>query len=89
MFMSVRKAAFAVVVGLTPVLATAPSAFAGKKIDLKTPGASIEAIGGNKLLKAGDAKIKIKPGKRGDCVRLKAGNAKVGKGKIKNGKCKN
>ena len=33
-------------------------------------------------------KIKIKPGKRGDCVRIKAGNAKVGKGKIKNGKCK-
>ena len=87
--MSVRKIAFAVVVGIAPMVALAPSAIAGQKIDLKTPGASIEAIGGNKLLKAGDAKVKIKPGKHGDCVRIKAGNAKVGKGKIKNGKCKN
>lgn len=86
--MSVRQIAFATILGLLPMVATAPAALSGNKIDLRTPGASIEAIGGNKLLKAGDAKIKIKPGKRGDCVRIKAGNAKVGKGKIKDGKCK-
>jgi len=50
-FMSVRKLPFTVIVLLTPVLAMAPSAFAGKK----TPGTSIEAIGDNKLLKAGNA----------------------------------
>ena len=87
--MLVRKLAFVVMVGFASTVALAPAAISGQKIDLKTPGASIKAIGGNKLLKAGDAKVKIKPGKHGDCVRIKAGDAKVGKGKIKNGKCKN
>ncbi|MGI9420444.1 MAG: hypothetical protein ACR2RA_21700 [Geminicoccaceae bacterium] len=86
--MSIRAIAIAALVAAAPALATAPSALAGNKIELKTPGAVIDALGGNKRLQAGDAKIKIKPGKRGDCVRIAAGNAKVAKGKIKDGKCK-
>jgi hypothetical protein len=87
-FMSVHNFALAMVVGFGVTAALVPPAISGQKTDLKTPGAGIEALGGNKLLKAGDAKIKIKPGERGDCVRIKAGNAKVGKGKMKNGECK-
>ena len=85
--MSIRTIAIAALVAAAPALATAP-ALAGNKVELKTPGAVIDALGGNKRLQAGDAKIKIKPGKRGDCVRIAAGNAKVAKGKIKDGKCK-
>lgn len=71
-----------------PMLVAAPPAISGNKVDLKTPGASIDILKGNKRIQAGDAKIKVKPGKRGDCVRISAGNAKVAKGKIKDGKCK-
>lgn len=86
--MSVRKIALIAMLGFAPMLATSLPAVSGDKIDLQTPGASIDILNGNKLLKAGDAQIKIKPGKQGDCLRLKAGNAKVKKGKIKQGKCK-
>ena len=87
--MSVRKMAMVAMLGFAPVLVMAPPAIGGNKIDIQTPGASVDVLGGNKLIKAGDAKIKIKPGKTDDCVRIKAGNAKVAKGKIKKGKCKN
>ncbi len=86
--MSVRNIAIIALVAVAPMLAMAPPAISGNKIDLKTPGAAIDIFNGNKRIQAGDAKIKVKPGKHSDCVRIKAGNAKVGKGKIKNGKCK-
>ncbi len=86
--MSVRKIAFVTLVAFAPMLTMAPPAISGNKVDLKTPGAAIDILNGNKRIQAGDAKIKIKPGKRSDCVRISAGNAKVGTGKIKNGKCK-
>lgn len=86
--MSARKIAIVALLGFAPMLMTAPPAISGDKIDIQTPGAGIDIFNGKKLLQAGDAKIKIKPGKRGDCVRLKAGNTKVSKGKIKHGECK-
>lgn len=86
--MSVRKIALVAMLGFAPMLVTSPPAVSGDKIDIQTPGASIDILNGNKLLKAGDAQIKIKPGKRDDCLRLKAGSAKVEKGRIKHGKCK-
>jgi hypothetical protein len=87
-FMSGRKLALALMVGFGATAALTPAAMSGQKVDLKTPGATIDVLGGNKLIKAGDAKIKVKPGKHGDCVRIGAGNVKVGTGKIKNGECK-
>lgn len=86
--MSVRRIALVAVLGLVSVSVTSFPAVSGDRIDIQTPGASIDVFNGNKVLQAGDAKIKVKPGKHSDCVRLKAGNAKVSKGKIKNGKCK-
>lgn len=86
--MSVRKIAMMTILGFAPLLMTAPTAISGDKIGLRTPGASIDVLNGDKLLKAGDAKIKVKKGKRDDCLRIKAGNAKVKKGKIKRGECK-
>lgn len=86
--MSARNFAIIAAVAIAPMLATAPPAIAGNNIDLGTPGANIDILDGKKHIQAGDAKIKIKPGKRDDCVRIKAGDAKVAKGKIKKGKCK-
>lgn len=86
--MSVRNVAIAAVVAVAPMLVTVSPAISGNDIDLRTPGASIDILDGKKHIQAGDAKIKIKPGKRDDCVRIKTGDAKVAKGKIKKGKCK-
>ena len=86
--MSVRNIAFVTLIAFAPMLTMAPPAVSGDKIDLRTPGATIDVLKGNKRIQAGDAKIKVKPGKRSDCVRISAGNAKIGTGKIKNGKCK-
>lgn len=86
--MSARRIALVAMLGLASMSAIAFPAASGGKVDIQTPGASIDILNGNKFLQAGDAKIKVKPGKRDDCVRLEAGNAKVSKGKIKDGKCK-
>ncbi len=86
--MSVRRMALVAMLGLASMSVTTLQAVGGDKIDIQTPGASVDILNGDKLLKAGDAKVKVKKGKRGDCVRIKAGNAKVKKGKIKQGKCK-
>jgi hypothetical protein len=85
--MSLRKTALVTTIGLVPLLAI-PPAVGGDKIDIQTPGAGIDILNGDKLLKAGDAKIKVKKGKDQDCLRLKAGSAKVKNGKIKHGECK-
>lgn len=86
--MLVRKIATIAMLGFASTLMIAPAAMSGDKIDIKTPGASVDINDGNKLLKAGDTKVKIKPGERTDCLRIKAGNTKVSKGKIKHGECK-
>lgn len=85
--MSLRKFVLVTTIGLAPLLAI-PPAVGGDKIDIQTPGAGIDLQNGDKILKAGDTKIKVKKGKHQDCLRLKAGNAKVKKGKIKHGECK-
>ena len=86
--MSLRKLALVTTLGLAPLLAAIPPAVGGDKIDIQTPGASIDILNGDKLLKAGDAQIKVKKGKKQDCLRLTAGNAKVKRGKIERGECK-
>ena len=86
--MSVRRIALVATLSLGSMLVTSLPAVSGDKANIRTPGASIDILNGNKLLKAGDAQIKIKPGKRDDCLRLKAGNAKTKKGKIKHGECR-
>ena len=86
--MSARRMALVAMLGFASMSMIAAPAVSGDRVDIRTPGASIDILNGNKLLKAGDAQIKIKPGERDDCVRLKAGSAKVSKGKIKDGKCK-
>lgn len=86
--MSVRKMIMVTMLGASPMLMMAPPAISGDKIDIQTPGASVNINEGNKLLKAGDTKVKIKPGERADCLRIKAGNTQVKKGKIKHDECK-
>ncbi|MEM9441241.1 MAG: hypothetical protein AAGA73_12400 [Pseudomonadota bacterium] len=86
--MSVRKIALIAALGLGAMFATSLPAVSGDGAKIQVPGTSIDVSNGNTLLKAGEAKIKVKPGKRGDCVKLQAGTAKINTGKVKNGECK-
>ena len=86
--MSIKRIAIVAALGLGAMSATSLPAVSGDGAKIQVPGTSIDVSDGKTLLKAGEAQIKVKPGKRGDCARLKAGTAKINAGKIKNGDCK-